>query len=137
MVEFNLDQKLANDTLEIADLKLCKLLLLNERKFPWLILVPKRNNLVEIFDLESEDYQVLHDEIKKIAKYFKSYFIADKVNIAALGNQVKQLHIHVIMRYEHDYCWPNPVWGNFKNEKYSTGAAKKLVSELREKLTNV
>lgn len=107
---FELHPQLAADTLHIADLKLCRVLLMNNSNFPWLILVPMRENMREIFDLELEDYKQVMDEIRSVSKKFAGFTGADKINVAALGNMVPQLHIHVIARFKEDAAWPNPVW---------------------------
>jgi diadenosine tetraphosphate (Ap4A) HIT family hydrolase len=107
---FELHPQLAADTLHIADLKLCRVLLMNNSNFPWLILVPTRENMREIFDLELEDYKQAMDEIHDVSKKFAGLTKADKMNVAALGNMVPQLHIHIIARFKEDAAWPNPVW---------------------------
>lgn len=112
MAEFNLHPQLAKDTLLIGDLPLCRLLLMNQKQFPWLILVPKRPNLREIFELTEADYATLSQEIKFVSKTFSGYTKAHKMNIAALGNMVPQLHVHIIARFENDAAWPNPVWNS-------------------------
>ena len=99
---FELDSVLKKDTIHIKDLKLCTLLLMDNALYPWLILVPKKANLVEIIDLEPEDRILLMTEISFISNIVKKEFNADKLNIAALGNVVKQLHVHIIARYQND-----------------------------------
>lgn len=109
--QFKLDGRLAESTVNIGSLKLCQVLLSDNSLFPWLILVPKRSNVFEIIDLDEQDRYVLMDEISFISGVIREVYSPDKLNVAALGNQVKQLHIHVIARYENDNAWPNPVWG--------------------------
>lgn len=117
MTDFELHQKLANDSLFIADLQLCRILLMNNKLFPWLILVPRINNAKEIIDLSANNRHLLMDEISHISELMQNLFKPDKLNIAALGNQVPQLHIHIIARFVNDACWANPVWGG-KSEPY-------------------
>jgi diadenosine tetraphosphate (Ap4A) HIT family hydrolase len=111
MQHFILDSKLENDTYVIGSLGLCQVLLMDDARFPWLILVPARTNLTEIIDLPEAEQMLLMREIAHASTAFKTLFSPDKLNIAALGNQVKQLHIHVIARFVSDEAWPNPVWG--------------------------
>src|SRR5215469_12081697 len=107
---FALHPQLACDTFFITDLKLCRVLLMNNGLFPWLILVPKVDGIKELIDLSDTDRHVLMDEISLASEIMKALFSPDKLNIAALGNQVPQLHVHIIARFTHDSAWPNPVW---------------------------
>lgn len=109
---FSLHPKLAADTLPIGDLALCRVQLMNNKQFPWLILVPRRKGLRELFDLASEDYAAVMEEVRWVATAFASHTKAHKMNIAALGNMVPQLHIHIIVRFTSDAAWPNPVWNS-------------------------
>jgi diadenosine tetraphosphate (Ap4A) HIT family hydrolase len=111
MQHFILDSKLENDTYAIGTLSLCELRLMDDARFPWLILVPARVNMSEIIDLPEAEQTLLMREISCASTALKTLFAPDKLNIAALGNQVKQLHIHVIARFISDEAWPNPVWG--------------------------
>ncbi len=108
---FTLHPQLERDTFPVADLKLCKILLMNNALFPWLILVPRAENATEIVDLASHDQHLLMDEITIVSRIVRKLFSPHKMNIAALGNQVSQLHVHVIARSREDPAWPNPVWG--------------------------
>lgn len=116
---FSLNKKLESDTYYINDFLLCRLLLMNNKNYPWFILVPRRNNVTEIYQLSEKDRHQLDYEINEISKKLSKYFNADKMNIASLGNIVSQLHIHVIVRYKNDLSWPEPVWGKFNSETYS------------------
>ena len=107
---FALHPQLEKDTFPIGDLPLCRVLLMNNKNFPWLILVPRRLNKRELFDLEADDYHMLMEEIRVTAHAFSEFTGAHKINVAALGNMVPQLHIHIIARFEHDIVWPQPVW---------------------------
>lgn len=130
MDEFILNERLANDTIEIMDLELSLLLLMNDKNFPWFILVPKRKDISEIFQLNQEDSNLLFNEIKSCSKQLKLIFNADKINIASYGNQVSQLHIHIILRNINDMAWPNPIWGNYKKMKYQDEEIKKIKDAL-------
>jgi diadenosine tetraphosphate (Ap4A) HIT family hydrolase len=108
---FSLHKTLQDGTVLIGDLPLCRVLLMNNRNFPWLILVPRREGLRELFDLIPADYSTLMQELRDTAAAFSRQTKAHKMNVAALGNMVPQLHIHVIARFPQDSAWPNPVWG--------------------------
>ena len=130
---FTLHPQLAADTLPVADLAACRVLLMNNSNFPWLILVPMRGNLREIFDLGADDYRLVMDEVKNIAEKLAAFTKADKINVAALGNIVPQLHIHIIARYANDAAWPNPVWNSGITAKpYDPQKDKSLINELKE-----
>lgn len=108
---FTLHPQLEKDCIEFGDFDLCKLLLMNDSNYPWFILVPEREGKTEVFELDENDQQLLIKESNFLAQVLKHYFYADKINIAALGNVVPQLHIHHIARYQDDPAWPAPVWG--------------------------
>lgn len=108
---FTLDPRLQRDTLFIAKLQLTQILLMNNQDFPWLILVPEVDNLIEWTDLNPEQRHLLTDEITLASGLLKKAFKIDKLNIASLGNIVPQCHIHVIGRRHDDIAWPSPVWG--------------------------
>ncbi len=108
---FALHPRLAADTIALGDWPLCRLLLMNDGRFPWVILVPTRPDLREIHDLPSAERVVLIEEIARVSALMQQAFKADKMNVAALGNQVAQLHVHVIARFASDPAWPSPVWG--------------------------
>lgn len=133
MTDFELDPRLEADTLPIADLDLCSVRLMNDARYPWLVLVPRKSGMVEIFDLDDADQQQLLAEIRRCAGTLKALNQPDKLNIAALGNQVRQLHIHIIARYRDDAAWPDPVWGRLPPLAHGDGA-KELIAELTERL---
>ncbi len=108
---FELDPRLEADTHMLGDFPLCRLLLMNDANYPWFILVPRRAGVREIFELSIDDQHALLQESSFLAERLQTVFGADKINIAALGNQVPQLHLHHIVRYENDAAWPGPVWG--------------------------
>lgn len=129
-IKFILDPKLEKDTFFIKDLKLSKLLLMNDCNYPWLILVPRVFMIKEIFELQIADRLILEEEISLISRLIKNLFKADKINLGALGNIVSQLHIHVIARKHDDPSWPKPVWGNTKEKPYSKIKADKLIAKI-------
>lgn len=108
---WSLHPQLAHDTVPVGDLALSRVLLAKDANYPWLILVPRRAGVTEIIDLPEEDQARLFGEIAASAKALKAITECEKLNIAALGNVVAQLHIHVIGRRHNDAAWPNPVWG--------------------------
>ena len=108
---FTLDPQLEKDTIAIASLPLCELLLMNDANYPWLILVPRREGVRELIELSAEDQLQFMHESNAVARLLQTQFSAEKLNIAALGNVVAQLHIHHLARFKHDAVWPKPVWG--------------------------
>ena len=115
---FLLDPTLDADTLVIGRLVLSRVLLMNDARYPWLILVPERPDLAEIIDLEEAARHQLMREIGAASEALKALFRPDKLNVAALGNRVRQLHVHVIARFVSDQAWPGPVWGVGAAEAY-------------------
>lgn len=130
MTGFQLDPILARDSELITDYPLCQIRLMDNKCFPWLLLVPKVANAREWIDLEREQQHQLSDEIAISSHLLQALCTPEKLNIGALGNQVSQLHIHLIGRYSGDRCWPNPVWGGAR-EYYSEEEKKKFLFELR------
>ena len=106
-----LHPQLANDCFHIATLPLSRLLLLNDCRFPWFLLVPDRDNICDITQLDDNDQQQLFRESIVLNRAMQHAFVPDRMNIACIGNMVPQLHVHHIARYTHDACWPAPVWG--------------------------
>ncbi|MFJ3372871.1 HIT domain-containing protein [Pseudomonas sp. NPDC086251] len=127
---FTLDPRLQQDSLPIGDFPLCRLLLSNDSNYPWFILVPRREDISEIFQLGVADQQQLWQESTLLAQRLKDAFDADKMNVAALGNVVKQLHVHVIVRKHEDAAWPAPIWGKQPATPYSA----EQVAAIRERL---
>lgn len=116
---FELHPRLAADTIAIGVLPLCRILLMNDKTFPWCLAVPQRKAVRELHDLSKPDQMQLMDEVTGLAAAMQDAYAATKMNIAALGNQVPQLHVHVIARFEADPAWPAPVWGKFPPQPYS------------------
>ena len=134
MSEFELDERLERDTIPVASLDFCELLLLNDNRWPWLILVPRLENAVEWHELFSDQRQDLDLEISNVAAVLKAMTECEKINIASLGNMVRQLHIHIIARNAGDDNWPGPVWGFEDAVPYSEDGADQLIDVLRTHL---
>ncbi|MCA1490194.1 HIT domain-containing protein [Sinorhizobium alkalisoli] len=115
---FTLDERLERDGIPIASIGLCQLRLMNDRRWPWIILIPQRDGVSEIFDLSPLDQTMLTFETNMVATALKKVAGAEKVNIGALGNIVRQLHVHVVARRTGDPNWPGPVWGFGKAEPW-------------------
>lgn len=128
---FTLNSKLNSDTHFIADLKISRLLLMNDSNYPWFILVPRKGDLIELTDLSFEDQIEVLREINLVGKILQENFGAEKLNIAALGNVVSQLHIHVIARKKNDATFPKPVWGNSATKLYDEIAAQEIVEKVK------
>ena len=127
---FKLDERLENDTFFVCDLPLCRVLLMNDSQFVWLILVPRIEGVTEIIDLSEAQQQQLTVESAQVSRALQLLFNPDKLNVAALGNVVSQLHIHHIVRYKEDVAWPKPVWGAQPTVAYSSDAVEALVNKL-------
>lgn len=125
-MSFELDPVLAADSLELVSFELSDVRLMNDERFPWLILVPRREAVVEILDLNPADQNLLWTEIRAAAEALKKACRPDKLNIGALGNQVSQLHVHVIARFRSDEAWPAPVWGAGRARRYGGERAELL-----------
>ena len=131
---FELDGRLAADTFVLGSTSLSRVLLMNDARFPWLILVPERADVSEPFDLSEADQEQLWQESMRLGGAMKAHFAADKINVAALGNQVAQLHVHHIARFHTDDAWPGPVWGVGSAVPYEAAAVQALMHELRSVL---
>ncbi|MGH8216728.1 MAG: HIT domain-containing protein [Rhodanobacteraceae bacterium] len=131
---FELDPRLADDTVFVADWQLCRALLMDDARFPWLILVPRRSGAVELDDLDENDRMQLMREIHRAMKILRAVAACDKLNIGALGNLVRQLHVHVVARRKDDAAWPGPVWGHGPAQRYSPEACDALAARFRSAL---
>ena len=127
---FKLDERLQNDTVLVTDLPLCRVLLMNDSQFPWLILVPRINDLAELHELNNEQMTQFVAESRLTSKVLQNIFNAYKLNVAALGNVVRQLHIHHVARFESDIAWPAPVWGRQPAVPYSDEALAARLEKL-------
>jgi diadenosine tetraphosphate (Ap4A) HIT family hydrolase len=131
---FSVDARLIADTLPLGDLEFSRVLLMNDARFPWLILVPRRAGLRELIELPREDQYRLLDEINRCAHVLHALEKPDKLNIAALGNVVAQLHVHVIARFANDAAWPRPVWGCGERVCYTADPLRIRLTALRSAL---
>lgn len=134
MSAFELDARLRNDTHRVGELALCSVLLMDDARFPWLILVPRIAGMRELLDLDDASRTDLYAEIDRVSRAIRELYTPDKQNIAALGNVVEQLHVHVIARYRSDAAWPRPVWGHGDRIAYAEPAAIERLIALRTSL---
>ena len=128
---FRLDARLAADCVVLGDLALCRVLLFRDQRFPWLILVPRRTPAVEIIDLDPADQSRLWSEVAAASVVLKSMTGCHKLNVAALGNMVPQLHVHIVARFRSDAAWPQPVWGQGRAEPYAREVELALIDRLK------
>lgn len=131
---FELHPRLDADTLLLGQFDLCELRLMNDARYPWVILVPRRDNISEIHQLSSADQQLLMTESSFVSATMAALFQADKMNIAALGNVVPQLHIHHVARFKTDETWPDPVWGKGQAQPYDSAALQQRIEQLQSVL---
>ena len=133
---FELDSRLDRDCLVVGDFPLCRLLLMNDSRYPWCILVPRVADVQEVYQLDEADQQQLLLESSGLARTLQALFFADKMNIAALGNVVAQLHIHHIVRYRSDAAWPAPVWGKHAAQPYQSEELAEVMDKLAQGLAD-
>lgn len=131
---WRLHPQLADDTHPVAMFELCELRLMDDANYPWLVLVPRVADAVEMLDLDATQRHRLTDEIDRASHALRDVFRPHKLNIAALGNLVSQLHVHVIARYEEDPAWPRPVWGLAAAKPYTAESLIERIARLREAL---
>lgn len=131
---FVLDQRLLQDTLPVGDFPLSRLLLSNDAQYPWFILVPRRADISEVFQLSEAEQLQLWKETTLLSSTLQQLFDADKMNVAALGNVVSQLHMHVIVRHKSDAAWPAPVWGKHPAVPYTPEQAAAIIARLKTAL---
>ena len=131
---FELDPRLKNDTQHVQSLSLCDVLLMDDARFAWLVLVPRHAQLSEIADLSLDAQAILWREVHIASQALQDVAPCDKLNIGALGNIVRQLHVHVVARREGDAAWPGPVWGSGKAEPYEASALNERIERLRARL---
>ncbi len=129
---FELDARLANDAVFVADWRLSRVLLMDDARFSWLVLVPRRAGLVELLDLDEPGYAQLMREIRRAMKTLRAAATCDKLNVGALGNVVHQLHVHVVARRQGDAAWPGPVWGAGAPQPYAPVDRDALLARLRD-----
>ena len=131
-MSFTLDPRLAADTLAVTTLPLCEVRLMNDARYAWLVLVPRQPGLAEVTDLADDERARLWREVDQAAAALRSVAPCDKLNIGALGNIVRQLHVHVVARCEGDDAWPGPVWGHGASVPYPTDEATARLAALRQ-----
>jgi diadenosine tetraphosphate (Ap4A) HIT family hydrolase len=131
---WSLHPQLVRDTVQLGDLPLSRVLIINDANWPWLLLVPRRLGVSEIIDLDEVEQAQLMTEINRAARAMKTVTACDKLNIAALGNVVPQLHVHVIARREGDAGWPRPVWGAAPAMGYDKSALEQFMERLRKRI---
>lgn len=134
MKSFELDPRLAADSHWVADQALCQVRLMDDTRFPWLVLVPRVAGAIEWFDLAESDQHLLLDEVSQAARLLRQQSGCDKINIGALGNMVRQLHVHVVARSVGDAAWPGPVWGSGEAKRFAPAALEARLAELRLQL---
>ena len=128
---FELDPRLANDTFEVCDYLDCKILVMNNATVPWFIIVPFTTK-TEWYELDDSVQYNINKIINKLSKFIKVQYSSDKLNVATIGNVVKQMHIHVVGRFEDDPAWPAPVWGNLEAKEYSLESQNKFADLVLE-----
>jgi len=133
--KFTLNRQLAEDCIVLGSLGDSLLLLLNNSLVPWFILVPQ-TNACEIHDMPANEQQQLFGEMMELARFVDNEFKPDKVNTGAIGNMVRQLHVHIIARYEDDYCWPQVVWGRPEKKLYTPTEIDRIVTRLSSRLND-
>ena len=137
MPEFVLHETLAADTVVVTRWPLCRVLLMNDTRYPWLILVPARADMREIHNLSAVDQALLITEIDAASRALSQLYAPDKINVAAIGNIVPQLHIHVVARFRSDDAWPGPVWGAHPPLPYEMKDRDRALTGLRRTLTTI
>jgi diadenosine tetraphosphate (Ap4A) HIT family hydrolase len=133
---FILHPQLQQDCIELGRFELCRLLLLNDTRYPWCILVPQRDGIREIHELSPDDQHRLLEESVRLGRFLSEEFEAHKLNVAALGNLVPQLHVHHIVRYRNDPTWPRPVWGLGEAVPYSPEGLEEMRARFRSLWTD-
>lgn len=135
MSEFELDGRIARDSDLVRVLGLCQLRIQNDSRWPWLVMVPERPGMTEIFELSPEEQVQLSAEVNRVAAALKRVTGATKINVGALGNIVRQLHVHVIARFEGDANWPGPIWGFGQAQPYGESQKQDFLNKLVEALS--
>ncbi|MCK5880628.1 MAG: HIT domain-containing protein [Sinobacterium sp.] len=128
---FKLDSQLEKDTVHIASFELCDALLAKDANYPWVILVPRKENLTELHQLEDTELQTFWAESAYVSKHLEIHYQAHKLNVAALGNVVQQLHVHHIVRFHSDPAWPKPIWGVLPSQPYSDDELEVTINSLK------
>ena len=132
---FQLDARLENDSFLICELDLCQIRLINDAQFTWVLLVPMLNGAIEINDLDHDSQQQLWRESSLVSRVLQSEFAPHKLNIAAIGNVVSQLHVHHICRFKDDLAWPAPVWGKQAMVAYQPAQRNLIIRTIKDAVT--
>lgn len=134
-VEFALHPQLEDDSHAVATLDLCEARLVDDARFPWVLLIPRRPDVVQILDLTEADQQTLWDEIRRVTARMNEIWQPDRVNLGSIGIVVPQLHVHLVARHEGDDAWPGPVWGTGEPQTYPADLLAERLGKLRGALT--
>lgn len=133
-MNFQLHPRMEQDCIPVGRFELCRLLMMNDNQYPWFILVPERADIKEIYQLNKQERELLSEESNYLSENLAQLYQADKMNIAAIGNMVPQLHIHHIVRYKTDRAWPAPVWGKFDAVPYTEQQIAETLTRVRASL---
>ena len=133
-MSFQLHSRLQQDCVVLGRFELCQLLMMNDSQYPWFILVPQKAGITELYQLAQSERQLLIEESSYLSENLADLFQADKMNVAAIGNLVPQLHIHHVVRYQTDKAWPAPVWGKFNAIPYTEQQIIETISLVKERL---
>ncbi|MCQ2005832.1 HIT domain-containing protein [Rhizobium sp. NRK18] len=136
MGKFELDSRLERDSILVGNLGLCQLRLMTDARWPWFVLIPQRADVSEVFELTPLDQTMLTFETNQVASALKAVTGAEKINVGALGNIVRQLHVHVLARFEGDANWPGPVWGFGKAEAYDDDERNALIKKILDAISS-
>ncbi len=131
---FKLDKQLKADSIIIGQFKLCQLLLMNDSQYPWFTLVPMLNGKTEIYKLNPDDQNQLWTESRYLSEMIMEHFKGEKLNVAAIGNVVSQLHLHHVVRFKNDITWPKPIWGQLPMKHYSKVEINKICVNIKQEL---
>lgn len=132
MKQFKVDPELEKNSFLIADLELSRLYIKDDKENPWFVLVPRKMNATELIDLNHEEQSMLMEEVTIVSEFLNNYYRPYKINIGALGNIVRQLHIHVLARYEHDRAWPQALWGTTPSLRFEQVELENIRSNFQE-----
>lgn len=128
---FTLHPQLAKDSLAVAELPLCSLLMSKDANYPWFILVPRKDGIKEIYELSDAEQAQFWQESARVSRVLMGHFGGHKLNVAALGNMVPQLHVHHVVRFEGDAAWPKPIWGQVPAKDFAAGEAEARIDAIK------
>ncbi len=134
MADFVLDKTLDTVSLPIGRMRVCEVRLLDDTRWPWLMLVPQRAGCEDLHDLDANDLAAAMEDVRDAANCLQKLGPCDKINVGSLGNMVRQLHIHVIARTQNDANWPGPVWGFEKSVPYTPDTAAIFIAKVKKEL---